>query len=101
MTSRIKDLVDIGLLARHFHFDATTLRASIEATFEFRDTHSLPTRLPPPPPFWEGLYEDVQQEDQLPWDNLEALQRKCEEFLNPLLQDTTKPDAKWLSEQWE
>lgn len=84
-SSRAKDLVDIGLLASHEEFIAGELRNSIAATFEFRDTHSLPVELPAPPGFWRDLYGKMSAEDDLPWRTLDDLHGLCARFLNPLL----------------
>lgn len=93
--SRARDLVDVGLLAANTAFDAASLRESIEATFDFRDTHSLPNAIPPAPRLWHRLYADMRQRDDLPWPDLETLHRFCAQFLNPLLDDSIRDDQQW------
>lgn len=100
-SGRVKDLVDIGLLASHSPFGATTLRQSIVATFDFRNTHLLPTELPEPPGFWEALYNQMREEDDLPWPSLADLQNECIKFLNPVLEERLGPDDRWCLDKFE
>ncbi|MFW5968581.1 MAG: nucleotidyl transferase AbiEii/AbiGii toxin family protein [Persicimonas sp.] len=97
--SRVKDLVDVGLLATHTEFEAADLRASIEATFEFRDTHELPTQLPDPPDFWDSMYDEMQSEDDLPWATLDELHSSCATFLNPLLDQRLDDGDHWSPDE--
>jgi hypothetical protein len=83
--SRTKDLVDIGLLARHTNFDADELYRSIVATFEFRDTNPVPTELQEPPPGWTKRFEKMRKRDDLEWENIDALFELCRAFLDPVL----------------
>lgn len=101
-SSRAKDLVDIGLLAAHSTFVAGNLRRSIEATFEFRDTHDMPESLPAPPEFWKKLYDHIRSQDDLQWDNLKTLQADCSDFLDPILNESTGPESIWTpsSSSW-
>jgi len=52
-STRIKDWVDILLLAEMGPFQAQLLRRALQATFDVRTTHSLPARLPLPPSEWD------------------------------------------------
>lgn len=83
--SRTKDLVDIGLLARHTTFDADELYRSIVATFEFRDTNPMPTGLQEPPVGWTQRYEKMRKRDELEWAEIDALFELCRIFLDPVL----------------
>lgn len=83
--SRTKDLVDIGLLARHTDFDADELHRSINATFEFRGTNPVPTELDDPPRGWATRYEKIRKRDNLEWKDLDALFKLCRTFLEPVL----------------
>lgn len=84
--SRLKDLIDIGLLANHDVIDAKRLFHSVEATFTFRNTHKLPTELPSTPQFWSDLYPRLRDENDLRWPTLDELAQNCSEFFDPLLQ---------------
>jgi Nucleotidyl transferase AbiEii toxin, Type IV TA system len=50
--SRVKDLVDMVLLARLRTMDKSLLQRAISATFNLRGTHPIPANLPAPPAFW-------------------------------------------------
>lgn len=99
--SRTKDLVDIGLLARHTSFDADDLYRSIVATFEFRDTNPVPTALREPPPGWTQRYAKLRSRDGFEWADVDELYEACQRFLGPVLRQVVgeciwHPDA----EEW-
>lgn len=54
--SRVKDLVDMVLLARMGTLDRSVLRQAIEMTFGVRGTHSMPDSLSEPPDFWNAPF---------------------------------------------
>jgi hypothetical protein len=60
--SRVKDLVDMVLLARMETMDRAVLRRAIETTFELRGTHAPPISLPEPPDFWKAPFLVLSQE---------------------------------------
>lgn len=100
INSRVKDLVDLGLFATRCEFDADPLSRSIEATFEFRDTHEIPGNTPKYPDGWGALYESMANEHGLQWQDVDELQRDVEAFLNPLLNldvatKSWTPDGGW------
>jgi hypothetical protein len=97
--SRAKDLVDIGLLAATEAFVASNMRDSIDATFEFRDTHPIPSQLPAPPEFWGTLYKRMLEEDELMWDSVVELHQYCAYFLNPVLAGELDASAPWVPEE--
>jgi hypothetical protein len=49
-STRVKDLVDLVLIARAARLEYTELRRALERTFKVRGTSALPVDLPPPPP---------------------------------------------------
>lgn len=51
-SSRVKDLVDLAVIANTTELDARRLRTSIDAIFSRRGTHPVPDVLPPPPTGW-------------------------------------------------
>lgn len=51
-SSRVKDLVDILLLARTESLDAEVVYRALQATFRERQTHPMPSALPDPPASW-------------------------------------------------
>jgi hypothetical protein len=55
-STRVKDLVDLVLVAGEATVDAGRLREALDATFKRRTTHPLPQRLPVPPADWRVPY---------------------------------------------
>ena len=54
--TRVKDLVDITLILESSPPEPKIARAALEGIFEGRGTHTLPTKIPDPPPTWVGSY---------------------------------------------
>jgi hypothetical protein len=52
-SSRVKDLVDLVVIARTTTIDGERLTRAITEIFERRATHPVPHALPPPPSDWE------------------------------------------------
>lgn len=98
--SRVKDLVDIALLARHTTFDADTLRRAVNATFDFRNTHPAPDAVPPPPAFWTQQYENLLKRDDLPFPTIAACHDLAAALLNPIL-DRSLTTSTWASSHWK
>lgn len=55
-SSRVKDLVDLVIIATELEVDGLRLREALEQTFTSRGTHPLPPSLPDPPPNWNVPY---------------------------------------------
>ena len=55
-STRVKDLVDLALIATEAALDAASLRAAIVTTFGRRASHDQPARLPRPPTDWRVPY---------------------------------------------
>lgn len=55
-STRIKDLIDLALIASTFALDAAALRTAIRSVFTKRATHGLPIAVPPPPAGWSPAY---------------------------------------------
>ena len=60
--TRVKDLVDLVLIASTKPIDAGALRDAREETFTSRATHQLPSLLPPPPASWAVPYAKLAAE---------------------------------------
>jgi hypothetical protein len=58
-STRVKDLVDLALIADLAELDGDRLATAIAATFERRGTHSIPLVLPPPPRSWSTPYRQL------------------------------------------
>lgn len=96
--TRVKDLPDIALLASHRPLQPQRLRAALEQTFTFRDTHPLPSSFPEPLAAWAVPYASMAKEDELPWPTLAEVTRAAREFLEPVLRG--KAEADWAPERW-
>ena len=98
INSRDKDLPDLALLAKAGALKASRLHAALEQTFSFRATHELPLSLPEPPAAWAPKYQRMVEEEELPWESLEAVFRAVSAFLNPVLAQPSA--ASWSVEGW-
>ncbi len=108
--SRMKDFYDVYVLARDFEFDGTVLQASIQRTFEKRET-----------PFHEGVpvaWTDEFSDDDAKKKQWRAFLRKSQldalplaevvaevrTFLEPVwvaLQDETEFAGTWRGREWQ
>lgn len=66
--SRVKDLVDLALLAGSAKLNQRRIQDALRLTFERRKTHDLPTSLPFPPADWQIPFESLARECGLPTD---------------------------------
>ena len=70
--SRVKDLVDMVLMTRRFTMDLDRLVDAIDATFNRRESHSLPDVLSPPPENWTQPFVALAEETGMKMDANEA-----------------------------
>lgn len=96
--SRVKDLPDLALLATAQSLDSQRVRAALEQTFSYRDTHPLPQEVPTPIEAWRTPYESMAREDQLPWTTLEDVANAAKAFLDPVL--ASSGPATWDRAAW-
>lgn len=61
-STRVKDLVDMVLIAKSAPMDAAELRSSLERTFQLRGVRELPDRLEPPPTDWRIPFRKLAEE---------------------------------------
>jgi predicted nucleotidyltransferase component of viral defense system len=73
--TRVKDLVDMILLADSSTLDLVRLVASIQGTFRRRATHAVPDSFPPPPAIWEERFAELASECGLVGTMLEQYRR--------------------------
>lgn len=83
-STRVKDLVDLALIAREATLDASRLWAAIETTFARRGTAELPLRLPRPPSEWRVPYGRLARDIGLEAD-LDGGYGKAIALLDPVL----------------
>ena len=86
-SSRVKDLVDILLIASLGVLTKSELMRAIRATFEARATHDIPAQLPRPPRDWSRPYRRIARELDLGWRSIDNAAEAAGQFLNPILQD--------------
>ncbi|WP_437971466.1 nucleotidyl transferase AbiEii/AbiGii toxin family protein [Sorangium sp. So ce260] len=98
INSRVRDLPDLGLLARSGPYDAVSLHDTIAAIFAYRATHPMPSKLPSPPATWGAVYASLAQENALPWPKIDVLFQAVEAFLQPALEGTA---GTWSAEDWD
>ena len=95
--SRVKDLVDIVLMAEMRSLSAEALLAALRATFQARGTHSLPTVLPDPPSGWTTPYHRMAAEVVLDATRIDAGLEVARRLLDPVLQGRVQ--GRWDPEQ--
>jgi len=98
-SSRVKDLIDMLLLASLGELEGHKLQNAIEATFEERATHDVPLTLPNPPTSWERPYLKMADEVNLKYSTLDEAFLTLKIFLDPVL--SGKIHQIWDPEHWE
>ncbi|HET8785764.1 MAG TPA: nucleotidyl transferase AbiEii/AbiGii toxin family protein [Candidatus Limnocylindrales bacterium] len=83
-STRVKDLVDLALIAAETSLDASRLRTAIESTFGRRASHDLLARLPRPPIDWRVAYGRMARTVGLDAD-LDAGFHSAARLLDPIL----------------
>lgn len=98
VSSRVKDFVDLLLMASLAELLADRLRQAIEATFLQRKTHSLPRQLPQPPHTWATAFKKQAIEAGIGQSSLEETFYTLQQFLDPILTDC--PVTIWDPVRW-
>ena len=98
-SSRVKDFVDMLLLAEMGELDSESLRQAIQATFDERQTHALPAMVPSPPRNWSHTFQRLASEVGLAFTTLAEGERALGQFLNPVLGSSAK--KRWLPNHWD
>jgi hypothetical protein len=97
-SSRVKDYIDMLLLAEMEELDIVPLRQAIRATFDDRKTHGLPEKVPLLPKDWSLPFQRMANEVELEFDSLADAEEALCHFLEPVLGDDVK--AKWNPTSW-
>ena len=97
-SSRVRDFVDLLLIASEVELDGQSLAEAIEATFEARTTHPIPQALPDPPGRWAAPFRRLMGELDLDWEHLDLATRAAQDFINPVLAERTL--GKWNPSKW-
>lgn len=85
LNSRLKDLMDIALIASELSIDAHTLLGAFETTFAFRATHPVPSSLAPPPAEWSSRYPRERDAQRFSWASIEEVHAEAARFFDPIL----------------
>lgn len=97
-SSRVKDLLDILLIARASAVDGRALSRAIQATFEARGTHALPRHLPDAPANWNAPFGRMARDVGLRDVTLAVAMDMARKFLNPVLQGHAQ--GRWDAALW-
>lgn len=97
-SSRIKDLVDILLLAQHGTLHSETLHQAVESTFQTRATHPLPEAFPVLSNTWVKQFQHLADQTGLDL-TLEQAADALKRFLDPILQN--RAAGSWQPVLWE
>ena len=92
--SRVKDLVDILLIAELRQMDGRLLQQALQATFDTRKTHALPTQFPDPPSTWSAPFRRLAEETGLGYRMLSDASEAAQVFLDPVLRG-------WEAGKWD
>ena len=60
--TRVKDMIDMALLTQKGSMDDAKVMSALNETFDWRDTHPLPSVLPTPPDEWKDKYVELATE---------------------------------------
>jgi len=93
-STRVKDLIDLVLIATFLSFEAGRLRTALRTTFGVRGTHPLPVQVPAPPLQWVTAYAKMAAEVGLA-PELSAGYEQARMFLDPILGGAVPDDARW------
>ncbi|MCD4754056.1 MAG: nucleotidyl transferase AbiEii/AbiGii toxin family protein [Anaerolineaceae bacterium] len=98
-SSRVKDLVDMLLLAEMEKFSSLKLQKSLRATFQTRSSQPMPLKVPSPPKNWNPSFRRMANEVGLSFKSLSSAESALQQFLNPILDPET--NKTWNPEHWQ
>ncbi len=93
-STRVKDIVDLALIAATSALDYGAVRDALEWTFARRATHALPLSLPAPPAAWAATYKTIAGEIGLETD-MSAGHSLAALCLDPVLSGAGDRAATW------
>lgn len=96
-STRVKDLVDILLIAEHVLISGRVLRSAIQVTFAAQETGDPPPGLPEPPPSWALTFRKLAEEVGLSCKTLVEADQAARRFIDPVLSGT--PLGTWSPEK--
>jgi hypothetical protein len=83
--SRVKDFVDILLLAELGTISGERLLQAIQATYSAQETHALPVSVPPPPVKWDSEFRRMAKDVGMDNLTLDQAYGFIQRFLDPVL----------------
>jgi predicted nucleotidyltransferase component of viral defense system len=101
-STRVKDLVDLVLVADLLPLDADRLREAVKSTFRMRDTHPIPKLLPTPPDDWWPAFRELARAVGAPAD-IPAAHAGAAALLAPVLSGVVRQgrwspnDQEWVA----
>ena len=99
-STRVKDLVDMVLIALHTPVNAAALQAALQATFAAQGSGAPPTSLPAPPVAWAPKYRRLAQDVGLDDATLSAAFAQARQFLDPVLSGETRGAWSPAAQAW-
>jgi hypothetical protein len=93
--TRVKDLVDFGVIITSEQITSESLMKSVAATFQTRQTHVVPSHLPEPSSSWSGAFSAIAATVNLPVAGLSEGFKLAADFWDPFL-SARAPQATWL-----
>ncbi|MCO6449911.1 MAG: nucleotidyl transferase AbiEii/AbiGii toxin family protein [Caldilineales bacterium] len=97
-STRVKDLVDILVMAELQSISLLTLRQALLATFTHAGTHEMPMHFPRPPQTWATPFRRLARDLALPQQNLAQATQAANQFLDPVLSGAD--DVIWRPASW-
>lgn len=98
-TSRVKDLIDILLLAGIAPIASTRLRKMIISTFENRNTHSLPDKFPKMSSLYSRAFTALATQVGLKMKSIDEANIALEKFLFPIIISSSRKT--WDPKKWQ
>lgn len=98
-STRIRDLIDILLIALTSELKSKDIERALDLTFKARSTHDLPNRLNDPPSEWVRTYPRLREEVELPWKDLMEAFEAARRFVEPVL--LGRSTRVWSPEEWK
>lgn len=97
--TRVKDFVDILLLAGLGRIPYNDLMSAIQATFDFEKTHPIPKTLPLPPRGWGQPFRRLSDEAGLDKITIDVAFQRVKIFINPILAGQENV-TEWHPDRW-
>jgi hypothetical protein len=100
-SSRVKDFVDMLLLAGLQSISGERLYRSIQATFTTEGTHPMPANVPPPPQKWESEFRHMAVDVGLAPLSMDQAYKMVQKFLDPVLDGKSSREWNPVIKYWD